>query len=179
MFSSWDTTTNNNMPSFEDVTRFLYTGDTNITEDLSYSSDPNAPTYTIKNNSGSEVKVKITLDDDYKVQIEKVENQPIDLTTDSLQIYFEPNNNLYRLPTGEYRVTGNLTLSYPIYIDNNSTVKIYADDNVEITPAFTTGSMINLPMSSNSTLTLGGGNGTLTLNGAGILSGSVISSNTS
>ncbi len=178
MFNSWDSS--NNMPSsFADVTRFLYTGDTNITEDLSYSSDPNAPTYTIKNNSGSEVKVKITLDDDYKVQIEKVENQPIDLTTDSLQIYFEPNNNLYRLPTGEYRVTGNLTLSYPIYIDNNSTVKIYADDNVEITPAFTTGSMINLPMSSNSTLTLGGGNGTLTLNGAGILSGSVISSNTS
>ena len=178
MFSSWDTTTNNNMPSFEDVTRFLYTG--NIPEGLTYSTgtdDSGNPTYTVTNNSGSEVKVKITLDDDYKVQIEEVENQPIDLTTDSLQTYFE--SSLYRLPTGEYRVTDNLTLSAPIYIDNNSTVKIYADNEVEITPNFTTGSMINLPMSSNSKLTLGGGNGTLTLNGTGILSGSVISSNTS
>lgn len=180
MFNSWDSS-QNKPSSFDDVTRFLYTGDTKITDNLSYSSDPNAPTYTITNNSSSDVKVKITLDDDYKVQIKEVENQPIDLTVDSLQTYLEPNNNLYRLPTGEYRVTGNLNLSYPIYIDNNSTVKIYADDNVEIIPAFTTTTdpMINLPMSTNSTLTLGGGNGTLTLKGTGVSSGSVISSNTS
>ena len=180
MFNSWDSS-QNKPSSFDDVTRFLYTGDTNITEDLSYSvnnDNPNEPKYSIANNSRSDVKVKITLDADYKVQIKEIENQPIDLTIDSLKTYFE-SNNLYRLPTGEYRVTGNLNLSYPIYINDNSTVKIYADDNVEITPDFTTGSMINLPMSTNSTLTLGGGDGTLTLNGTGILSGSVISSNTS
>ena len=179
MFNVWDSS-QNKPSSFDDVTRFLYTGDTKITDNLSYSSDPNAPTYTITNNSSSDVKVKITLDADYKVQIEEVENQPIDLTVDSLQNYLEPNNNLYRLPTGEYRVTGNLTLFYPIYIDDNSTVKIYADDNVEIIPALQTlDPMINLPMSTNSTLTLGGGNGTLTLKGTGVSSGSVISSNTS
>lgn len=178
MFNSWDSS-QNKPSSFDDVTRFLYTGDTKITDNLSYSSDPNAPTYTITNNSSSDVKVKITLDDDYKVQIKEVVNQPIDLTTDSLQTYFE-SSNLYRLPTGEYRVTGNLTLFYPIYIDDNSTVKIYADDNVEIIPALQTlDPMINLPMSTNSTLTLGGGNGTLTLKGTGVSSGSVISSNTS
>lgn len=181
MFNSWDSS-QNKPSSFDDVTRFLYTGNSNITDNLIYSvnnDNPNEPIYSIANNSSSDVKVKITLDADYKVQIEEVENLPIDLTVDSLQNYLEPNNNLYRLPTGEYRVTGNLTLYYPIYIDDNSTVKIYADDNVEIIPALVTiDPMINLPMSTNSTLTLGGGNGTLTLNGTG-LSGSVISSNTS
>lgn len=82
----------------------------------------------------------------------------------------------YELEAGEYYVSANLTLKYPIQINaaSGGKVKLYADGNYKISCAegfnnSANSAMIALPMSAG-TLTLGGGEGTLTIDGSGISS---------
>ena len=82
----------------------------------------------------------------------------------------------YELEAGEYCVSANLTLKYPIQINaaSGGKVKLYADGNYKISCAegfynSANSAMIALPMSAG-TLTLGGGEGTLTIDGSGISS---------
>ena len=82
----------------------------------------------------------------------------------------------YELLAGEYCVSENLKLKYPIQINaaSGGEVKLYADGDYTISCAenfdnSANSAMIALPMSTG-TLILGGGNGTLTIDGSGISS---------
>ena len=85
------------------------------------------------------------------------------------------NESYYELEAGEYCVSANLTLKYPIQINaSGGEVKLYADGNYKISCAegfynSANSAMIALPMSAG-TLILGGGEGTLTIDGSGISS---------
>ena len=93
----------------------------------------------------------------------------INLTQEVLENYSQ-NNDRYSLPAGEYCVTENLTLSYPIQISaTGSEVKLYSNEDCTISCSsnFSTSlasTIIQLPMSSGK-LSLGGGAGTLTIDG--------------
>ena len=93
------------------------------------------------------------------------------LTQDELNTYSSPNNNYrYTLPSGEYCVTEDLSIQYPIVI--NGEVNLYS--NTEHTISLANGyssdassswlSMIVIS-TANDTLTLGGGTGNLTIDG--------------
>ncbi|MBO5100791.1 MAG: hypothetical protein J6B63_05755, partial [Treponema sp.] len=59
---------------FVDVTRFLYTGNTNITDKITYKEeydDSGNPKFKITNNSNEEKTVKISLNENYEVVIEE------------------------------------------------------------------------------------------------------------
>ena len=98
------------------------------------------------------------------------------LTQDELNTYSSPNNNYrYTLPSGEYCVTEDLSIQYPIVI--NGEVNLYS--NTEHTISLANGyssdassswlSMIVIS-TANDTLTLGGGTGNLTIDGTNNLS---------
>lgn len=80
------------------------------------------------------------------------------------------DESYYELEAGEYCVSANLILKYPIQINaSGGEVKLYADGDYTISCAenfnnSANSAMIVLPMSAG-TLTLGGGNGTLTIDG--------------
>ena len=94
----------------------------------------------------------------------------INLTQTKLESYFS-NSDRYSLPAGEYCVTENLVLNYPIQISaSGSEVKLYSnvDYTISCSSNFSTSlasTIIRLPMSSGK-LSLGGGTGTLTIDGA-------------
>ena len=93
----------------------------------------------------------------------------INLTQEVLESY-SSNNDRYSLPAGEYCVKGNLILSYPIQISaSGSEVKLYSNEDCTISCSsnFSTSlasTIIQLPVSSGK-LSLGGGAGTLTIDG--------------
>ena len=93
----------------------------------------------------------------------------INLTQEVLENY-SSNNDRYSLPAGEYCVTENLSLKYPIQISAaGSEVKLYSNEDCTISCSsnFSTSlasTIIQLPMSSGK-LSLGGGAGTLTIDG--------------
>lgn len=100
------------------------------------------------------------------------------LTQDYLKDNVKTNtsgDSYYELVAGEYCVSANLTLEYPIQINaRDGEVKLYADEDYTISCAeyfdnSANSAMIALPMSVG-TLTLGGGEGTLTIDGSGISS---------
>lgn len=156
MFSSWDTTTNNNMPSFEDVTRFLYTG--NIPEGLTYSTgtdDSGNPTYTVTNDSDSTKIVKISLNYNYKVVIEDVSSI---VTT-----WAELKSRIDNTSISEIVIKNDLTVTETITISR--VVKITADKNVTISRGENCGFFVinsgSLELGSDDcTITLDGGNTT-------------------
>ena len=85
------------------------------------------------------------------------------------------DESYYELEPGEYCVSANLILKYPIQINaSGGEVKLYADGDYTISCAedfdnSANSAMIALPMSAG-TLTLGGGEETLTIDGSGISS---------
>lgn len=157
MFSSWDNTNNNNnnMPSFGDVTRFLYTG--NIPEGLTYSTgtdDSGNPIYTVTNNSNAAKIVKITLDDNYEVVIEDVS---------SVTTWAELKSRIDNTSISEIVIKNDLTVTETITISRK--VKITADKDVTISRGASCGFFLinsgSLELGSNDcTITLDGGNTT-------------------
>lgn len=152
MFSSWDN--NNNMPSFEDVTRFLYTG--NISDGLTYSTgtDDSGPTYTVTNNSNAEKIVKIALNDNYEVVIEDVS---------SVTTWAELKSRIDNTSISEIVIKNDLTVTETITISRK--VKITADKNVKISRGASCGFFVinsgSLELGSDDcTITLDGGNTT-------------------
>ena len=102
----------------------------------------------------------------------------ISLTQDYLKENVKTNtfgDSYYELEAGEYCVSANLTLEYPIQINaSGGEVKLYSNADYTISCAedfdnSANSAMIALPMSAG-TLTLGGGEGTLTIDGSGISS---------
>lgn len=98
------------------------------------------------------------------------EEAVITLTQAVLDTYSLSNNYRYTLPSGEYCVTEDLSIQYPIVI--NGEVNLYSDTNHKISLASNYSSdassswmaMIVIPASSGP-LTLGGGTGNLTIDG--------------
>ena len=131
MFNGWDSS--KNMPSsFEDVTRFLYTdstGDTNITDNLSYSvnnANPNEPKFIITNESVEDKIVKITLNEKYEVVIEDVSS----IVTTWADLKYRIGNT----SISEIVIKNDLTATERIYIGGRI-VKIIADNDVIISRA--------------------------------------------
>lgn len=162
MFNSWDYS--KNMPSsFDDVTRFFYTGSKQISEKLAYSynDNPNDPIFTITNNSGEDKIVKISLNENYEVVIEEVTGTTI-TSWDNLKSQIK---NLTNSNTAtEFVIANNLTATETITV--TKPVKITALDNVTISrvDSFTgnffnvsSGGSLELAGSENSTITLDGG----------------------
>ena len=129
MFNGW--VSSKNMPSsFDDVTRFFYTGDTNIADNLIYSvnnDDPNKPKFIITNDSGEDKIVKITLNEKYEVVIEEVTGTTI-TSWANLKSQIDGLNNS-NTPT-EFVITGNLTATETITVRNP--VKITSNESVII-----------------------------------------------
>lgn len=124
MFNGW----NSNMPSsFDDVTRFFYTGDTKIKDDLIYSvnnDNPNEPKFIITNDSGEDKIVKITLNEKYEVVIEDVSS----IVTTWADLKYRIDNT----SISEIVIKNDLIATERIYIGRRI-VKIIADRNVIIT----------------------------------------------
>lgn len=155
MFSSWDTTTNNNMPSFEDVTRFFYTG--NIPEGLTYSTgtDDSGPTYTVTNNSNAAKIVKISLNEKYEVVIEDVST--------TVTTWEGLNYRITNTSISNFVIKNDLTVTESITISRK--VMITAEKNVIISRGASCGFFVinsgSLELGSNDcTITLDGGNTT-------------------
>ena len=123
MFNGW----NGNMPSsFDDVTRFFYTGDTKIKDDLIYSvnnDNPNEPKFIITNDSGEDKIVKITLNEKYEVVIEDVSS----IVTTWADLKYRIDNT----SISEIVIKNDLIATERIYIGRRI-VKIIADRNVII-----------------------------------------------
>lgn len=86
-------------------------------------------------------------------------------TLNDLANYYDSTNECYKLSTGEYIFGDNLTLDKPLYIFSENEVTIKSNTNVTITSSFTNDNLIYVEGNNNTwgSLTLGGGNGTLTL----------------
>lgn len=108
------------------------------------------------------------------------QSSAISLTQAYLNDNFKKTNaygeSYYELEAGEYCVSANLTLEFPIQINaaSGGEVKLYSNADYKISCAegfdnSANSAMIALPMSAG-TLILGGGEGTLTIDGSGISS---------
>ena len=189
MFNGWDSS--NNMPSsFDDVTRFFYTGDTNIKDDLIYSvnnDNPNDPIFTITNESVEDKIVKISLNENYEVVIEEVTGATI-TSWDNLKSQIEGlnNSNTTFVITGELTATEEITISAPVKITANNDVKITRGNFTGNFFNVSSGVSLEIAGSENSTITLDGGNSDtisadsplITVNGKLTLSNCTLQNNT-
>lgn len=156
MFNGWDSS--QNMPySFDDVTRFLYTdgtGNAYITDDLSYSvnnDNPNAPIFTITNESVEDKIVKITLNENYEVIIEDVSS----IVTTWAELKYRIDNT----SISEIEITKDLVPTIEIRIGR--AIKISSQNNKTISRNQNyTGTFFIVPTASLelSNITLDGGN---------------------
>ena len=83
-----------------------------------------------------------------------------------LSEYFDSDNECYALTTGTYVFGSDITLDYPIYILSDYSVTLLSNKNVTITSSFKNDNLIYVDRTDDNTcgiLTLGGGEGTLTL----------------
>lgn len=154
MFNGWDS----NMPSsFDDVTRFFYTdgtGNAYITDDLSYSvnnDNPNAPIFTITNESVEDKIVKITLNENYEVIIEDVSS----IVTTWAELKYRIDNT----SISEIEITKDLVPTIEIRIGR--AIKISSQNNKTISRNQNyTGTFFIVPTASLelSNITLDGGN---------------------
>lgn len=153
MFNSWDSS-QNKPSSFDDVTRFLYTGSENIKNNLVYSvnnDNPNEPKFIITNDSGEDKIVKITLNEKYEVVIEDVSTT---VTTWAELKYRIDNTSI-----SEIEITKDLVPTIEIRIGR--AIKISAQNNKTISRNQNyTGTFFIVPTASLelSNITLDGGN---------------------
>ena len=83
-----------------------------------------------------------------------------------LSDYFDSDNEYYALTTGTYIFGSDITLDYPIYILSDYSVTLLSNKNVTITSSFNNDNLIYVDRTGDEAcgkLTLGGGDGTLTL----------------
>ena len=124
----------------------------------------------------AELKNPVELDGNGKYRITqdttlyaKWEQAVINLTQAVLDTYSTPNNDRYTLTSGEYCVTENLSLKYPIVIEGNVSIYSNADYTISVANNYVPNNQSWLSMivisTANDTLTLGNGNGNLTIDG--------------
>lgn len=162
----------NDESDWNECIRFLNTSEDTDNFTFTFTSENNNTTYKIENQTEEELTLNITLTADCKVVIEEVESSVIELTNDWLASHVNSSSqwHYYSLPAGNYCVTEDITLYYPIVIEENGcNTQIYADGNYSITcqtslPSYGTNTTM-ITLKSGNTLTLGGGTGKLTLDG--------------
>lgn len=162
----------NDESDWNECIRFLNTSEDTDNFTFTFTSENNNTTYKIENQTEEELTLNITLTADCKVVIEEVESSVIELTNNWLASHVNSSDqwHCYSLPAGNYCVKEDITLYYPIVIEENGcNTQIYADGNYSITcqtslPYYGTNTTM-ITLKSGNTLTLGGGTGKLTLDG--------------
>jgi len=157
---------------WDDVTRFLYTGE-NIPEGLTYTKE-DGPKFVITNNSDKDKKVKISLNENYEVVIEEVSN--IVTTWDELNYRISNTSISEIVITEDLTATSTITVSKPVKITSDKNVTITrgnSSDGANFEDAFfKVESAGNLELegteNQNLTITLDGGNTSSTNDGGAV-----------
>lgn len=128
-------------------------------------STPEATTETQTATITAKVGEKSIKSIEVSVQGSSVDDGTIKSVSD-LSDYFDSDNEYYALTTGTYIFGSDITLDYPIYILSDYSVTLLSNKNVTITSSFNNDNLIYVDRTGDEAcgkLTLGGGEGTLTL----------------
>ena len=128
-------------------------------------STPEATTETQTATITAKVGEKSIKSIEVSVQGSSVDDGTIKSVSD-LYDYFDSDNEYYALTNGTYIFESDITLDYPIYILSDYSVTLLSNKNVTITSSFENDNLIYVDRTGDEAcgkLTLGGGEGTLTL----------------
>ena len=128
-------------------------------------STPEATTETQTATITAKVGEKSVKSIEVSVQGSSVDDGTIKSVSD-LYDYFDSDNEYYALTNGTYIFESDITLDYPIYILSDYSVTLLSNKNVTITSSFNNDNLIYVDRTGAEVcgkLTLGGGEGTLTL----------------
>lgn len=128
-------------------------------------STPEATTETQTSTITAKVGEKSIKSIEVSVQGSSVDDGIIKSVSD-LYDYFDSDNEYYALTNGTYVFESDITLDYPIYILSDYSVTLLSNKNVTITSSFNNKNLIYVDRKEDEAcgkLTLGGGEGTLTL----------------
>lgn len=128
-------------------------------------STPEATTETQTATITAKVGEKSIKSIEVSVQGSSVDDGTIKSVSD-LSEYFDSDNEYYALTNGTYVFESDITLDYPIYILSDYSVTLLSNKNVTITSSFENDNLIYVDRTGDEAcgkLTLGGGEGTLTL----------------